>query len=51
MRKPPVQVSDQEIINMVENCDGNYRLAAGKLRISYATLLRRAQHNRRNLAN
>lgn len=44
-RKPPVKVSDQEIINMVDACHGNYRMAAGRLKIDYATLLRRAKHN------
>lgn len=45
MRKPSVKVSDQEIINAVELCNGNYRLAAQKLRIDYGTLIRRAKHN------
>jgi hypothetical protein len=44
-RKPPVKVSDQEIVNAVDACHGNYRMAAGKLKIDYATLLRRAKHN------
>lgn len=44
-RKPPVHVTDQEIVNAVDACNGNYRMAAGKLKISYDTLIRRAKHN------
>lgn len=45
MRKPTVIVTDNEIIAAVEFCNGNYRLAAQKLRIDYGTLIRRAKHN------
>lgn len=44
-KKPPVHVTDQEIVNAVDACNGNYRMAAGRLKIDYATLLRRAKHN------
>lgn len=42
-RKPPVRVSNREIINAVEACEGDYRKAAKKLCISYGTLLARAK--------
>ena len=42
-RKPPVRVSNREIINAVEACEGNYYKAAKKLCISYGTLLIRAK--------
>ena len=42
-RKPPVRVSNREIINAVEACEGDYRKAAKKLCISYGTLLVRAK--------
>lgn len=42
-RKPPVRVSNREIINAVEACEGDYREAAKKLCISYGTLLVRAK--------
>lgn len=42
-RKPPVRVSNREIINAVESCDGDYKKAAKKLCISYGTLLVRAK--------
>ena len=44
-KKPPVHVSDQEIINAVEDANGSYRLAAEKLRISYGTVVCRAKRN------
>ena len=42
-RKPPVHVSDREIMNAVESAQGDYRKAAKKLCISYGTLLNRAK--------
>lgn len=45
MKKPPVSVTDKEIIVAVETCHGNYRMAAKKLRIAYGTLCLRAKHN------
>ena len=44
-RKPPVKVSDREIMNAVEFAQGDYRKAAKKLAISYQTLLNRAKKN------
>lgn len=44
-KKPPVHVKDQDIVNAVDACHGNYRMAADKLKIAYGTLLRRAKHN------
>ena len=44
-RKPPVKVSDREIMNAVEFAQGDYRKAAKKLAISYTTLLNRAKKN------
>lgn len=45
MAKIPVHVSDQEIINTLEKFSGNYRMAANKLKISYGTIIKRAQQN------
>lgn len=45
MAKLPVHVSDQEIINTLEKFSGNYRMAANKLKISYGTIIKRAQQN------
>lgn len=45
MAKLPVHVSDQEIINALEKFSGNYRMAANKLKISYGTIIKRAQQN------
>ena len=44
-RKPPVRVSDREIMNAIEYTQGDYRKAAKKLAISYQTLLNRAKKN------
>lgn len=43
-RKPPVKVSDQEIVNAIEDSHGHLRSAANKLKISYSTLLTRMKH-------
>lgn len=43
-RKPPIKVSDQEIVNSIYDNHGNLRLAAKKLRIAYGTLLSRMKH-------
>lgn len=45
MAKLPVHVSDQEIINALEKFDGNYRMTANKLKISYGTIIKRATEN------
>ena len=45
MAKLPVHASDQEIINALEKFDGNYRMAAYKLKIGYGTIVKRAQQN------
>ena len=42
-KKPPVHVSDREIMNAVEFTQGDYKKAAKKLCISYNTLLNRAK--------
>ena len=44
MAKIPVKVSDQEIVNAIYDNHGNLRIAAGKLKISYGTLLHRMKH-------
>lgn len=44
-KKPPVHVSDREIMNAIEATQGDYKKAAKKLAISYATLLNRAKKN------
>lgn len=44
-RKPPVHVSDREIMNAIEFTQGDYKKAAKKLAISYNTLLNRAKKN------
>ena len=44
-RKPPVKVSDREIMNAIEATQGDYKKAAKKLAISYPTLLNRAKKN------
>lgn len=43
-KKPPVTVNDQEIINAITDCHGNLRMAAGKLKIAYGTLINRIKH-------
>ena len=43
-RKPPVSVNDQEIVNAITDCHGNLRMAAGKLKIAYGTLINRVKH-------
>lgn len=43
-RKPPVKVSDQEIVNAIYDNHGNLRIAAKKLRIAYGTLISRMKH-------
>ena len=43
-KKPPVKVNDQEIINAITDCHGNLRMAAGKLKIAYGTLISRMKH-------
>lgn len=44
-RKPPVHVSDLEIMHAIEATQGDYKKAAKKLAISYQTLLNRAKKN------
>lgn len=44
-KKPPVHVSDREIMNAIEFTQGDFKKAAKKLAISYQTLLNRAKKN------
>ena len=44
-KKPPVHVSDREIMNAIEFTQGDYKKASKKLAISYQTLLNRAKKN------
>lgn len=43
-RKPPVKVSDVEITNAISDNHGNLRVAAGKLKIAYGTIVARMKH-------